>query len=472
LLSKIQSYWVVFFTTIFVVANSILIANEFYWLNLLPIIVAIVLLAFLSLEYLLLMIAFCTPLSISLESLDFGGIGMFIPTEPLLFGVLLLFFLKLLLGEKLDKKLLSYPITNAIFFYLIWMSFTIISSEMPLISFKFFLSRLWFIVAFYFLGTQLFKQKKNISTMLWLYLIPLSLVILITSYKHSLFHFDLESSHLVMYPFFKDHTRYGSVIAMLLPMTFYLFTTKKRRGVVIGLIAILILGLVLSYTRAAWVSLLGAMAFAFILKFRISFGKFVALVIVGAGALLFSWNSIIMSLEKNSQDSSSTLSKHIESVSNISTDASNLERINRWNCAIRMFKERPLVGWGPGTYAFQYAPFQRAAEKTIISTNQGELGNAHSEFLGPLAESGFLGMLSFLILMLTVYYKGMRLYYHLPKGDLKRLIFFTLLALTTYFVHGFLNNFLDTDKLAVPFWGFIAIIVAVDIYHRNEISQE
>ena len=156
MLSKIQSYWVVFFTTIFVVANSILIANEFYWLNLFPIIVAIVLLAFLSLEYLLLIIAFCTPISISLESLDFGVIGMFIPTEPLLFGVLLLFFLKLLLGEKLDKKLLSYPITNAIFFYLIWMAFTIISSEMPLISFKFFLSRLWFIVAFYFLGTQLF----------------------------------------------------------------------------------------------------------------------------------------------------------------------------------------------------------------------------------------------------------------------------------------------------------------------------
>ncbi len=472
MLKKIQSNQLVFLTALFVIVNSVLLANEFFWLGVLPIVLTIVFLAFFSLEKLLLLIIFCTPFSFSLESLDFGGIGMFVPTEPLLFGVLLLFFLKLLSGEKLDKKMLSYPITNAIFFYLIWMSFTIISSEMPLISFKFLISRLWFIVAFYFLGTQLFKQKKNISTLLWLYVLPLSVVILITSYKHSLFHFDLESSHLVMYPFFKDHTRYGAVIAMLLPMAFYLFSTKKRRGVIIGLIAILILGLVLSYTRAAWVSLLGAMAFAFVLKFRISFGKFVALVLVGSSIFLFSWNSIIMSLEKNTQDSSSTLSKHVESVSNISTDASNLERINRWNCAIRMFKERPIVGWGPGTYAFQYAPFQRSGEKTIISTNQGDLGNAHSEFLGPLAESGILGMISFLILMLVVYYKGMQLYYTLPKGDLKRLIFYTLLALTTYFIHGLLNNFLDIDKLAVPFWGFIAIIVAVDIYHRKEISQE
>ena len=470
MLKKIQSNQLVFLTALFVIVNSILLANEFFWLGLLPVVLAIVFLAFFSLEKLLLLIVFCTPFSFSLESLDFGGIGMFVPTEPLLFGVLLLFFLKLFSGERLDKKLLSYPITNAIFFYLIWMGFTITTSTMPIISFKFLLSKLWFIVPFYFLAIPLFMQKKNIRNMLWLFLIPLSVVILITSYKHSLFHFDLESSHLVMYPFFKDHTRYGAVIAILLPMAFYLFSTKKRRGVVIGLIAILILGLVLSYTRAAWVSLLAALVFAFILKFRVSFAKFVAIIVVGGGVLLFSWNSIIMSLEKNTQDSSSSLSKHIESVSNISTDASNLERINRWNCAIRMFKEKPFVGWGPGTYAFQYAPFQRSKEKTIISTNQGDLGNAHSEFLGPLAESGILGMLSFFILMLTVYYKGMQLYYTLEKGDLKNLVFFSLLALTTYFAHGFLNNFLDTDKLAIPFWSFISIIVVVDIYHKKETS--
>ena len=34
---------------------------------------------------------------------------------------------------------------------------------------------------------------------------------------------------------------------------------------------------------------------------------------------------------------------------NVSTDASNLERINRWNCAIRMYAERPFLGHGPGT---------------------------------------------------------------------------------------------------------------------------
>jgi hypothetical protein len=34
-------------------------------------------------------------------------------------------------------------------------------------------------------------------------------------------------------------------------------------------------------------------------------------------------------------------------------------------------------------------------------------------------------------------------------------------------VHGFLNNFLDTDKLSVPFWGFTAMIVAIDLHSRR-----
>ena len=82
----------------------------------------------------------------------------------------------------------------------------------------------------------------------------------------------------------------------------------------------------------------------------------------------------------------------MESFSNVSSDASNLERLNRWSCAWAMFQERPLWGWGPGTYQFEYAPFQTSDLRTIISTNNADLGNAHSEYLGPLAEQGVVGL--------------------------------------------------------------------------------
>jgi hypothetical protein len=47
-----------------------------------------------------------------------------------------------------------------------------------------------------------------------------------------------------------------------------------------------------------------------------------------------------------------------------------------------------------------------------------------------------------------------------------------LLGLTTYYLHGLLNNFLDTDKASALFWGFTAAIVAIDIYHRFEGSGQ
>jgi hypothetical protein len=46
-----------------------------------------------------------------------------------------------------------------------------------------------------------------------------------------------------------------------------------------------------------------------------------------------------------------------------------------------------------------------------------------------------------------------------------------VLSLITYFIHGFLNNFLDTDKASVPVWGLFAMILALDLYHKKQIKQ-
>ena len=177
------------------------------------------------------------------------------------------------------------------------------------------------------------------------------------------------------------------------------------------------------------------------------------------------WDNIIMSLEKNRQDSSNDLVEQLYSMTNISTDASNLERINRWNCAIRMFQEKPILGFGPATYMFQYAPYQISSEKTIISTNFGEVGNAHSEYLGALAESGLLGALSYLLILIAITATAFKIYHRAKEREIRRLAMAIFLGLSTYFVHGFLNNFLDIDKFSLVFWGFAAFLVALDVFY-------
>jgi len=176
---------------------------------------------------------------------------------------------------------------------------------------------------------------------------------------------------------------------------------------------------------------------------------------------------IIMKLEKNRQDSSADLAEHVQSISNISSDASNLERLNRWSSALRMFQERPFLGWGPGTYMFKYAPYQSSQEITSISTNAGDKGNAHSEYIGPLSESGILGALSFLMIVILSSYYAIKLYSRLEDKAMKFYVMSLLLGLMTYYVHGMLNNFLDTDKASAPVWGFMAALVTIDVYHRR-----
>ncbi|MEY3010690.1 MAG: hypothetical protein RLZZ314_1332, partial [Bacteroidota bacterium] len=51
--------------------------------------------------------------------------------------------------------------------------------------------------------------------------------------------------------------------------------------------------------------------------------------------------------------------------------------------------------------------------------------------------------------------------------DDRRLAMGLFLGLMTYFVHGVLNNYLDTDKASAPFWGFLALLVVMDLQAQN-----
>ena len=448
-------------------------ARENYWIAAIPLFIVIIYLAIYSLDKILLIIAFCTPLAVVLNDKS-SGPALSIPGEPLMFGVLLLFVFKFIFEGKFDRKILYHPVTLAIAFHITWMFITSVTSTYPVVSFKHLLSQLWFIIPFYLLGTQLFREKKNIKKFVWLYCSTLLIVIFYTLFQHAQNSWTQKAAHWVMIPFYNDHTAYAAVLALFIPPMIAFMRDRYssfRERFLAGFMSImLIIAIILSYTRAAWLSLIVTLIVYFIYSFRI---KFYNVLLIGAGLvtlfMIFS-SDIFMKLEKNRQDSATDFNKHIKSISNISTDASNLERINRWNSALRMWKQKPFLGWGPGTYQFNYAPFQKSSETTIISTNAGDSGNAHSEFIGPLSEEGVFGMLAMILIVITVIYRSSILFSTAKDPNIRLLTLGILLGLVTYFVHGTLNNFLDTDKLSVPFWAFIAMLVSMDVYHNKKIS--
>ncbi|MCB9170886.1 MAG: O-antigen ligase family protein [Flavobacteriales bacterium] len=474
----LKANWIVLVCLLFVVANLVLSAHEQYWLALLPAALIVLWAAVAAVDKLMLFIVFATPLSINLEQLDLGGIGVALPTEPLLVGVMLLFLLKLALERRvLDPAIWRHPVTAIIIAQLIWMAVCIIPSEMPLVSVKYFTARLWFVSVMFFLATRLLEHRRNMHRFFWLFCGSMGIVIIYTLINHAQYRFEQDPAHWVMTPFFKDHTSYGAVIAMLLPFLVSAVSmpgySRSRRGAALFLLLLFTSGLIFSYTRAAWVSLAGSLAIFLVMRLRVPLWSVAALLVTGAGIYFADQDRILIALERNRDESSDDLAKHVSSISNISSDASNLERINRWHSAWRMFQERPLFGWGPGTYMFQYAPFQASEDRTIISTNFGSQGNAHSEYLGPLSEQGVPGMALMVALVVTVVVRAILLFRRMPPGADRHLMTAAFLGLISYYIHGALNNFLDLDKASVPFWAFTAMVVLFDLkYHgRLELSD-
>ncbi len=472
-MTKIKVKWFYLLSGLFILLNSLLIVKEHYWGIFIPVLIIVGLMYIFWLDKLLLFIVFLTPLAINFADKEMG-IGISIPSEPLLVGVLLLFFLKTIFNGNFDKKILTHPVSWTVYLSLFWILITSITSELPLVSFKFLLARLWFVVPFYFLGIALFKNAKNIPLFNWLYVTALVIVIIYTTYQHSIYSFAEEQGHWVMKPFYNDHTAYGGILAFFVPVFLgYTFNFNRSRTyrLYAGIFAaVLLVALFLSYSRAAWVSIAAIVVIALLIVFRIKLRWILTITTVLIAAFFMFQHEILYVLEKNKQDSSENFVEHIQSIYNISSDASNLERINRWQSAFRMFHERPVFGWGPGTYQFVYAPFQRSQERTIISTNAGDLGNAHSEYIGPLSEQGIPGLMIILVMMSTILYTGIKVFRQARDNQIKLFSLLAVLSLCTYFVHGLLNNFLDTDKASVPFWGFFAMIVAMDIYHKETVN--
>ena len=459
---------ILLFIFIYIVFSCVSIYLEYH---LLPVAMAFVLLViFVSLyriDWIYDLIIFTTPFSIALRFIFEDKelpVDLFVPSEALILITYGIVIFKIIDGQIPGKKFLRHPITIAIGINLLWIFITSLTSTMPLVSLKFFLSRSWFLVVYFLLTLEFVDNHRKIYKYFYLYilgLIPVVIYSIIRLAKVDIFNKNV--AHWVMNPFYSDHTSYGAIIAMLLPPVIGMFIVKKNniseRAFLFVIFLILTIGLIFSYTRAAWLSIIFAMAVMFIVLLKIRFSILLIIIAVISFFVYSQWTEIEWLLEKNRKTSSVELVEHVQSITNITTDMSNLERLNRWSCAVRMFKEKPLFGWGPGTYMFQYAPFQLTSEKTLISTNMSDLGNAHSEYLGPLSESGILGLLSFLAIIIVTLLTGLNAYKYSKNNNTRVIILSLILGLCTYYFHGLLNNFLDTDKASALFWGFTAILM-------------
>ena len=159
-------------TLLFAVANSVLLLKDFYYLSLIPLAGLVLLLFVTRFETGLLCMALFTPFAIDMALMPKMELSM--PVEPMMILFTLMFFFRVLASRSYDLRLLKHPVSLCLIGSMLWMLVTTCTSEMPFVSFKYWLARLWFVVPFFFAAAQIFRDKKRIRQFFWCYAIATS----------------------------------------------------------------------------------------------------------------------------------------------------------------------------------------------------------------------------------------------------------------------------------------------------------
>ena len=400
-----------------------------------------------ALHQLLWAVACATPLSIKL-SLPFAEV--YLPIEFIASATALsVLFSVVPLGNV--RWFMKYPLP---LFWLISFLPGIFCSDLLNTSLKFTALNGVFVFAFYY-GIVLVSERGKVLPY-FPFIAALVPATGVGVYHFAQYDFNPITISGIFQPFFYSHTMYGAVMAFIAGIA--LGNLRQRslwKWILLGSIVLTLF----SGSRAA----LWSVVFMFILYILVQFPPVYrfALPVLALGAFFFSGGAskVEEAFAYNnyeSHDPQASLVEKSMSVTNVQTDASNIERLNRWVSALRMFEERPYYGFGPGTYQFAYIPFQeKRFENRLTVTNPdtpppGSGGTAHSELLLQLSENGILTPLIFLLMWMRWWYFG---FFSIAKRSPLLPLF---LGLSTYFFHMQFNNFLNQPVFAFLFWATAA----------------
>lgn len=408
------------------------------------------------------------PVSVNLDKFV-PGAAIALPSDPAAIVLLSLVVVKARQTFPVLRRAVSHPIVWVVCALNAWMLLTALTSQQPGVSLKFWANTTWFMGGFFVFGLVMFARPGRWQQWLVAGAVPTVAVVAVVLVRHAGDGFSFLGSYRAPAPFFHEKTSYAAYTAFLAAAYFLLALNAPRRTWIRlfwwGCFGLVFLGLVASYTRGAWLGFGIGLLTWFTLKY---WRRFRWLFLLGYGTLAV---LLAVGIQQLTEADSGRwkrrgLGDQLRSVFDTETNLSNRERLNRWVAALDMFAERPLLGFGPGTYAFQYAPFQHAKYRTWVSTNRGDIGTAHNEWLLAASEQGFLGAVWFTLLVGVSLRTGIRGYRRARAPDRRTAYAVALVGLITFYVHGLVNNFLDMDRLALLVYAALAVLVAQDRFHR------
>lgn len=425
-------------------------------------------------SYLFWILLCALPLSTEWQVTD--TLSLNFPDEAIMMLLTGLFFLKWLLKpEFIPSYVLKHPLFFLIVLHIIWVAITCIYSENPILSIKFLLAKSWFIVPFVLLPALLIQSQKDFKTLALCFIVPMLLVVVQALVRHTFYHFSFEGIKKTLSPFFRNHVNYSAmlvcVLAMLVAMLVLTPSTHSSRKWLYGIMMVFIAGLILSYSRGAWLALIVGMGIAFILYkkwlWQFVIGSFVLISLIVYGLVQ---QNKYLKLEPDFQHTifHTNFKDHLEATVAMK-DVSNAERIYRWVAGVNMVIDKPVTGFGPNNFYNYYKAYTNSGFKTWVSSNPDH-SSVHNYFLLTALEQGLPGLLFFCTLFIAMLGYAQYLFHHLQGR------FYAMVALTTGAVVAmvgtlnFLSDLIETDKIGSLFWLSAGILIVLS--HRLKIEQQ
>jgi hypothetical protein len=192
--------------------------------------------------------------------------------------------------------------------------------------------------------------------------------------------------------------RYAQIMVMIFPLALcmaYIEPTRKMRLLALATAGLILGGIVLTFSRGAFVTLAGMMLITVFLRYirpAQALGG-VALLVMAILTALPEYVERVSSVTNLSsvvaQDSEGTRE----------ADGSLRGRFAQNLAAVRVFFEHPFLGVGPGHYArFYSAKYGNEVGTKRLTSNR----RAHSLYLEMLADTGLAGMTTFMVIVFVV----------------------------------------------------------------------
>lgn len=267
-------------------------------------------------------------------------------------------------------------------------------------------------VLWYFSLSDVLKDKKNVINTVFLMLACAGLV----NIADIFFHYTVGiNAILEKYPFWQGKNALGLFLVLAFCMSGTL-TVKRHWAWLAGINSLLFIpGILLTYSRGAWVA--GLAAVAGIMLYKIKRGIWI---IVGCVIILFLF-------------SPSFVSERISSI--FSGEDTNVnQRLELWKDTLEIIKDKPVTGTGLGTFTEVYMN-----KYPLCAYLSGEgsriIRHAHNLYLQMIAEAGIAGAAIFILLVIIGYIKGIRNFIKEREPAMESVRYGSLLGITVFFIY-------------------------------------